>query len=152
MNEDKILKKATSYCAYQERSEKQLREKLIKLGADEYLAEKLTNLLINEKYCDNLRFAKSYVRGKFYQKKWGKLKIKAGLKTHNLPPNLIDIALGEIDTGDYLQQLEKNLKTKAKSVGNHDKKAQRFKVYQSLYRKGFESDLIFKLMGEHLSD
>lgn len=152
MKQEKILEKISSYCAYQERSEKQVREKLHKLGADESLTEKLTHLLINEKYLDNLRFAKSYARGKFYQKKWGKQKIIAGLKTHYIPLNQINIALGEIDSADYIEELEKILKKKADSVKPFDNKTQRFKIYQSLYRKGYESELIFKLMEEVVRD
>ncbi|KXK41161.1 MAG: regulatory protein RecX [Bacteroidetes bacterium OLB11] len=72
--------------------------------------EELENIiveLIADEFLNEERFAKQYARGKFYQKNWGKIKIKYELKSKGISAYLIQNALSQIDDEDYEKTLFK---------------------------------------------
>src|ERR1700761_2983059 len=97
------LAKAEHYCAYQERSQQEVRDKLYEWGLWTDAVENIISQLITAGFLNEERFAKAYSLGKFRQKAWGKGKIKQGLKLKKVPDVLIKKALLVIDADDYLQ-------------------------------------------------
>ena len=98
--------KAEHYCAYQERSQQEVRDKLYEWGLKSTVVEATISALITGNYLNEERFAKAYTAGKFNQKAWGKLKIKQGLKLKRVPEVLIKKALQIIDGDAYLLALQ----------------------------------------------
>ena len=79
-NDAKTAKsKAEAYCAYQERSQYEVRGKLISLGMRNQELEEIILHLIETNFLNEERFAKAYAQGKLRVKGWGKNKIKQGL-------------------------------------------------------------------------
>jgi regulatory protein len=74
------LTKAEHFCAYQERSQQEVRDKLYEWGLWPDAVEQSISRLIEGNFLNEDRFAKAYTKGKFNQKAWGKIKIKQGLK------------------------------------------------------------------------
>src|SRR5476651_694137 len=110
ITDEKIgLTKAEHYCAYQERSQQEVRDKLYEWGLYPKSVENIISQLISANFINEERFAKAYAKGKFNQKGWGKIKIKQGLKLKQVPDVLIKKALQTIDPDDYLKTLEKVL-------------------------------------------
>ena len=72
--------KIKHYCAYQERSHKEVMGKLYDLGLFKKDAELLVSQLIEEGYLNEERFAIQFAGGKFRIKQWGKKKIVYALK------------------------------------------------------------------------
>src|SRR5690606_22791562 len=72
--------KAEAYCAYQERSQQEVRDKLYHMNLHTSQVEELIAYLIENNFLNESRFANAYVSGKFRMKKWGRKKIKQGLK------------------------------------------------------------------------
>ncbi|HCM75832.1 MAG TPA: RecX family transcriptional regulator, partial [Cytophagales bacterium] len=70
------LQKIYHYCAYQERSHKEVRNKLYDYGLWGSEVEDLLTRLITEDFLNEERFAKSFAGGKFRMKKWGRIKIE----------------------------------------------------------------------------
>src|ERR1700753_2259928 len=98
ITDEKIaLRKAEHYCAYQERSQQEVRDKLYEWGLHQNAVENLIVQLIAGNFLNEERFANAYARGKFNQKGWGKIKIKQGLKFKKVPDVLIKKALQTID-------------------------------------------------------
>ena len=140
------LKKAEAYCAYQERSQYEVRGKLISLGIYHEDLENIILSLIENNFINEERFAKAYAQGKFRIKEWGKLKIKQGLKFKQISPPLIKKALDHINKEEYLLTLEKILSKKIDfNVKKTDLKTKN-KAIQYALSRGFESDLIFFLL------
>ena len=77
---DKAYPKALKYCAYQERSQQEVRDKLYSWGLHRNEVENIIVDLISEGYLKEERFAIAFSGGKFRMKKWGKIKIKLALK------------------------------------------------------------------------
>ncbi len=142
-----IRKKIYQFCAYQERSENQVKEKLKSLGLqNEQQIFDLIQELKTEKFIDEERFVKSFVRGKFRNCKWGKEKILYELNAQNFSSKLVEIALSEIDDEEYFQNLYQLAKKKIQSL--YDDKDAYLKTQKYLLQKGYELENIQKILKE----
>jgi regulatory protein len=136
------LKKAARYCAYQERSQQEVRDKLYEWGLWPEAVENIIVDLIGEGFINEERFANAYAIGKFNQKAWGKIKIKQGLKLKRVPEGLIKKALLAIPYDDYVHTLNTVLTKKAKTLNEKDTYKLKYKLQQYALSRGFEADLI----------
>ena len=146
IDEQLALEKAAHYCAYQERSQQEVRDKLYEWGLWPEAVENTIVKLIGEGFLNEERFAKAYATGKFRQKRWGKIKIKQGLKLKRVPDVLIKKALNGIDFDAYLQTLSDVLTKKAALVKEKDVRKRHYKLQQYAMGRGFESDLILDVL------
>lgn len=145
-----ILQKAASYCAYQERTQDEVKQRLKKWNvwgdeADEIIAE-----LISMNYLSEERFAKTYAGGKFRVKNWGRMKIRQELNRRGLSTYSIEKGMNEIGDEDYLSGLRELLSKKRNLLSKTE--TDPFKLKQKLARfalgKGYESELVWKELGE----
>ncbi|MDB5109293.1 MAG: RecX family transcriptional regulator [Mucilaginibacter sp.] len=145
-DEKVALAKAEHYCAYQERSQQEVRDKLYEWGLWPQAVENIIVQLISSNFLNEERFAKAYTKGKFNQKDWGKIKIKQGLKLKQVPDVLIKKALGTIDPDNYFQSLEKVLQKKSALIAEKDPYKRRYKLQQYAMSRGYELDLILEVL------
>lgn len=145
---DRILR----YCAYQERSHEEVRQKLYSLGATNDEAGELMVFLIHEGFLNEERFARAFARGKFKMKHWGRIRIKNNLEARGISKNCIKIGLTEIDPDDYLKTLNNLLATKAADTRDTNIFVRRNKVASFAIRKGFEPDLVWAAVRDLLPD
>lgn len=145
-----ILQKAASYCAYQERTQDEVRQRLKKWNvwgeeADELIAE-----LISMNYLSEERFAKTYAGGKFRIKNWGRRKIEQELQRRGLSSYSIEKGMQEINDDDYVTGLKELLAKKKLLLERTEPDL--FKRKQKLARfaigKGYEGELVWKEIGE----
>ena len=73
---DHVLDKMAKYCAYQERCVKDVRDKLKTFDIAEEEKEKILEYLLDNRFVDDERFAKAFVRGKVNQSGRGMNKIR----------------------------------------------------------------------------
>jgi regulatory protein len=138
--------KAESYCAYQERSQFEIRNKLYEWGLHQKDVEEIISELIELNFLNEERFALAYSLGKFKIKGWGKNKIRQGLKLKRIPDKLIIKSLKEINENDYLLMLTKILKKKLNTISEKDPFKIRYLLSRFATSKGYESDLIADLL------
>src|SRR5665213_324737 len=143
--------KAEHYCAYQERSQQEVRDKLYEWGLKTDEVENTISGLIEDNFLNEERFSKAYALGKFRQKGWGKGKIKQGLKFKRVPDVLIKKALAAIPGDEYLAMLQKVVSKKAKLITEKDPFKRDYKLRQYAMSRGYESDLISDLLREMTS-
>jgi len=141
-----ILQKAASYCAYQERTQEEVKQRLKKWNvwgeeADEIVAE-----LISMNYLSEERFAKTYAGGKFRIKNWGRMKIRQELNRRGLSEYSIQKGMNEIQDEAYISGLKELLRKKKLLLAKTE--TDPFKLKQKLARfalgKGYESELVWK--------
>ena len=137
---DAIKQKMARYCAYQERSHYQVEKKLREMDMIPEAIDAIMLFLIQEGFLNEERFARAYVRGKFYQNGWGKQKIIQGLKQHQIHPNLITTALTEINQTDYQQTIKNLIEKKTKSLPDNKSYQTKQKIVRYLVQKGFRYD------------
>lgn len=145
-NPEVALAKAEHFCAYQERSQQEVRDKLYEWGLWPDAVEQTISRLIEGGFLNEDRFAKAYVKGKFSQKAWGKIKIKQGLKLKRVPDVLIKKALLTIDLDDYMTALTRLLEKKATTVIEKNEFKRRYKLQQYAMSRGYEADLIAEVL------
>ena len=146
LDKKQALAKAESFCAYQERSQKEVRGKLLDLGMrGDDLEEIITDLILNN-FLNEERFAMNYASGKFNIKHWGRIKIKQGLKLKGVPDKMLQKAIYSLDEDDYLLTLEKLAVKKAESLSENDPFKRKMKLMSYLQAKGFETDLILLVL------
>ena len=109
------LIKAESYCAYQERCQQEVRDKLYSWGLHEVQVENVIAELIASNFINEERFAKAYARGKFRIKKWGRVKISIELKRRKISAYCIKKGLAEIEEEEYIKTLQKVAEVKIKA-------------------------------------
>ncbi|MCX6208926.1 MAG: regulatory protein RecX [Bacteroidetes bacterium] len=135
------LQKIKQYCAYQERSHFETKNKLFEYGLKPSEVDNILATLIEENFLNEERFATLFAGGKFRIKHWGKVKIKYELQQHKVSIYNIKKALQQIDEDEYLQALEKICKKYYTPLkGKQIEKNYKTKTY--LQQKGFELDLI----------
>ena len=145
-DEKVALAKAEHFCAYQERAQQEVRDKLYDWGLWPDAVENIIVKLIGDNFLNEERFAKAYVQGKFKQKGWGRIKIKQGLKIKKIPENLLKKALLTIDGDEYFDMLTRVLSKKAVLLTEKVPYKRRYKLQQYALSRGFETDLIIDVL------
>lgn len=138
-----------SYCVYQDRCHKEVEEKLYKMGMIPQACEVILLHLMEHNFLNEERFAKSFARGKFRIKKYGKVRITQELKFRNISAYNIKTAMKEIDSNDYLLTLEKLTTQKWEHTFESNFFKKKKKVVDFLLRKGYEYDLILKNLSKY---
>lgn len=142
-----IKKKLADYCVYQDRSHYEVEQKLKELRTlNEDERGEILIWLIQNNFLNEERFSKSYARGKFYQKKWGKIKIMQGLKQKRIPTNLIDKGIEEINEEDYKSTLIELTEKKWNIIRESEVYLKKKKIYNYLLQKGYEYNLINEIL------
>ena len=144
--------KIRRYCAFQERSHQEVRNKLYEYGIyrsdiDEILAD-----LITEGYLNEERFSKAFAGGKFRMKKWGRIKIVHELESKGVSKNCIKAGLKEIDPVQYEETLRTLLEVKYRQIDDDNLFVMRDKSAKYAIQKGYEPDLVWSLMKEIAPD
>src|SRR5882672_2796840 len=110
------LPKAKHYCAYQERSHREVKDKLYGFGLNTKEVDQILSTLIEENYLNEERFAIQFAGGHFRTKKWGRVKITYALKQKQVSPYCIKKALKQIDEDEYLKTLQKLFEEKLRTL------------------------------------
>lgn len=146
-SKEEALQKAKQYCAYQERCHSEVKDKLYSFGLYKKEVDELLSELISDNYLNEERFAIQYAGGKFRIKQWGRVKIKYALKQKQVSEYCIKKALKIIDEGDYNKTAQKLFDQKLKTLKTEKNIFSRKKKLQDhLIQKGFESNLVSKLL------
>ena len=143
--ESSVKNKIENYCAYQERCHNDVKNKLNKLGIfgdqlDEYIF-----YLIDENYLSETRYSEAFVRGKYNNNNWGRIKIKMELNSKNISEWNINNALKQITEEDYENKLFKICEKQMQNIDDNQYKFKN-KIIRRLTQKGWEMDLIIKCL------
>lgn len=139
---EEVISLMEHFCAYQDRCHSEVEKKLYEYRMIPEAKEKIIVHLISQNYLNEERFAKSFVRGKFNTKHWGKIKIKAALKQRNISEVNIKTAFNEIDAENYLSILTKEMVKKLTVLHENNPWKRKKKTFDYLIQKGFEYNLI----------
>jgi regulatory protein len=146
---EKAWQKIKHYCAYQERSHAETRDKLYKFGLYKPEVETLLTQLIEENYLNEERFAIAFAGGHFRSKQWGRVKIKYALSQKKVSAYCIKKALASIDEGEYEQCLQKLAAAKL-AILKAEKNIfiKKTKLQNYLLQKGYENNLVGTLVNK----
>jgi regulatory protein len=143
---DEIKQKLVNYCVYQDRCHSEVEQKMREFVLIPEAKDEILLYLMKENYLNEERFTRSYIRGKFNIKHWGKNKIKMHLKQKGITEKLINKSFDEIDDEDYLRIIKKiyeNYFLKQKGLQAYQKKS---KTIKYLLSRGFEYENILQVI------
>lgn len=129
-------------CAQAEHCEQEMRDKMKRWGMDVVAQNRVIERLAQERYIDNERYARAFVKDKVRYNKWGRRKVQQALWMKRIDDDIQQRVLDEIDDAEYLKVLMPLLKQKRKSI----KAANDYELNQKLVRfalsRGFDYGVI----------
>ena len=151
ISKDEALSLLQKYSAYQDRCHQEVRTKLLSYQIYGDDLEDIISQLIQEKYLDELRYAKSFVRGKVNIKKWGPIKIKQHLAQKQISAYCQRKAFEEIEDRTHLENLQYWLSRKERDYSKDNEFIKRQKLMRFLQSKGFEYSEIKDQLNRHFN-
>lgn len=142
ITEQEAFLQLATLCAQAEHCEQEMRDKLKRWGVDESAQNSIIGRLVNERYIDDERYARAFVKDKIRYNKWGRRKVQQALWLKHIDAEIQQCVLDEIDDNEYLDVLRPLLRQKRKTT-----KAQNdYELNQKLVRfalgRGFTFDII----------
>ena len=141
-------KKLEHYCAYQERCHQEVRQKLRDILMTPEAIDQIMVYLIEHNFLNEERFAKTFVKGKFSTKKWGKHRLTSELKKRDVSKNNINVAIKEITEDEYTDTFNALAEKKAISISESNKLKKKRKLADYLLYRGWESHLVYDKVNE----
>ena len=146
MTEQEAYLQLAALCAQAEHCQQEMRDKMRRWELDETVQNRIIDRLIKERYIDDERYARAFVKDKIRYNKWGRRKVQQGLWQKRIDADIQQRVLDEIDEKEYLDILRPLLKQKRKSI----RAASDYELNQKLVRfalsRGFTFDLIRQCM------
>lgn len=144
-------KKVEGYCAYQERCHLEVTTKLRTMRMIPEAIDLITTHLIQNDFLNEERFSRSYARGKFNVKNWGKTKIVSELRRRNISKYNIKLAMEEIDEEDYIQKLDLIARKRLIQIKEVNLQKRKKKLANYLLYRGWEINLVYSKISELIS-
>ena len=142
MTEQEAYLRLTALCAQAEHCQQEMRDKMKRWELDETVQNRVVARLIKERYIDDERYARAFVKDKILYNKWGRRKIQQALWMKRIDDEIQQRVLDEIDDEEYLNVLKPLLKQKRKNT----KAESDYELNQKLVRfalgRGFTFDII----------
>ena len=149
---DEIKRKIEQYCVYQDRCHKEVEQKMRDYQLIPEAKEMILLSLMQDNFLNEERFAKSFARGKFRIKKWGKQRIIRELKFKEISTYNIKTALKEIDEKEYLKTIYQITENRNNVISEPNQFKRKKKLINFLMRKGYENELVYKTVNEVVNE
>ncbi len=138
IGKEQAIQRIRHYCAYQERAQQEVRDKLYELGMTMDEVEEIMSDLIAENFLNEERFATQFAGGHFRIKGWGKVKIQHALQQKRVSSYNIKIGLRAIDEAAYMKTLQSLATKKWTSLKGERGLSRMAKTQAFLHQRGFE--------------
>ena len=142
ITEQEAYLQLAALCAQAEHCQQEMRDKMRRWEVDETAQNRIIARLVKERYIDDERYARAFVKDKIRYNKWGRRKVQQALWLKHIDADIQQRALDEIDEKEYLDVLRPLLKQKRKSI----KAESDYELNQKLVRfalgRGFGFDII----------
>ena len=129
-------------CAQAEHCQYEMFEKMRRWELDDEAQARVMQRLVSERYVDDERYARAFVKDKVHYNKWGRRKVEQALWQKHIDEDIRQQVLDEIDDEEYISVLRPLLKQKRRST----KAANDYQLNQKLMRfalgRGFTFDII----------
>ena len=142
MTEQEAYLQLAAICAQAEHCEQEMRDKMKRWEIDETAQNRIIDRLTKERYIDNERYARAFVKDKIRYNKWGRRKVQQALWMKRIDQDVQQRVLDEIDDKEYLNVLRPLLKQKRKSIKADSDYETNQKLVRFALSRGFTFDII----------
>lgn len=148
-NPQKVADRMRALCSRREYCRSDIMKKVMtSLDGDREEAEKIVELLVSERYIDDLRYASAFARDKASLAGWGEVKIRYMLSSKGISKDVISQALEEIDENKAGERLEKLMENKLRSL--KDDPQVRLKLLRFGLGRGYSYDEVSSVVEQLL--
>ena len=137
------IERLKNYCALQDKCQWDVIQKMHEWSLLEVSQNHILEILIQEQYVDEERYSRSFCRGKFRIKKWGKIKIRNELKKKYISEVCITKGLQEISDSEYQKGLDTQYHKQKDATKEKNYFVKKKKIATYLISKGYESNLVW---------
>ena len=142
ITEDQAFQKLSALCARAEHCSHEMAEKMRKWDMADDAVARVMERLTKERYVDDERYCRFFVRDKIRYNKWGRRKVEQALYMKRIPGDIAARVLDEVDPDVYADILRPLLAAKRKTT----KAASDYELNGKLTRfalgRGFTPDII----------
>ena len=142
MTEQEAYLQLAALCAQAEHCQQEMRDKMRRWELDETVQNRIVTRLVKERYVDDERYARAFVKDKIRYNKWGRRKVQQALWQKHIDADVQQRVLDEIDEIEYLDILRPLLKQKRKSIKAESDYELNQKLARFALSRGFTFDLI----------
>ena len=142
MTEQEAYLQLAALCAQAEHCQQEMRDKMRRWELDETVQNRIIDRLIKERYVDDERYARAFVKDKIRYNKWGRRKVQQALWMKRIDADIQQRVLDEIDEKEYLDVLRPLLKQKRKSIKAESDYELNQKLLRFALSRGFGFDII----------
>ena len=129
-------------CAQAEHCEQEMRDKMKRWEIDAATQDSIIARLVKERYIDNERYARAFVKDKIRYNKWGRRKVQQALWMKRISDDIQQRVLDEIDEKEYLDVLIPLLKQKRKTIKAKNDYELNQKLVRFALSRGFDFGII----------
>ena len=142
MTEQEAFLQLAALCAQAEHCQQEMRDKMKRWEMAPEVQERVIARLIKERYINDERYARAFVKDKIRYNKWGRRKVQQGLWIKHIDDDIQQRVLSEVDDTEYLAVLKPLLKQKAKSIKAENDNELTQKLVRFALGRGFTYDII----------
>ena len=129
-------------CAQAEHCQQEMHDKMKRWDIDAATQDRIVARLIKERYVDDERYARAFVKDKIRYNKWGPRKVQQGLWLKHIDDDIQERVLSEVDDSEYLDVLRPLLKQKVRSIRAENDYERTQKLVRFALGRGFTFDII----------
>jgi len=129
-------------CAQAEHCQYEMVEKMRRWELSEEAQARVMQRLVAERYVDDERFARAFVKDKIRYNKWGRRKVEQALWAKHIDEDIRQRVLDEVDDEEYISVLRPLLKQKRKSTKANSDYELNGKLIRFAMGRGFTMDII----------
>lgn len=133
-------------CAQAEHCEQEMRDKMKRWEIDAATQDSIIARLVKERYIDNERYARAFVKDKIRYNKWGRRKVQQALWMKRISDDILQKVFDEIEDKEYLDVLIPLLKQKRKSTRANSDYELNQKLVRFALSRGFDFGIIRQCM------
>lgn len=142
ISEQEAYLRLAALCAQAEHCQQEMRDKMKRWNIDETVQNRIIDRLVKERYIDDERYARAFVKDKIRYNKWGRRKVQQALWQKRINDDIQQCVLDEIDEKEYLDVLRPLLKQKRSSIKADSDHELNQKLVRFALSRGFTFDII----------
>lgn len=144
ISESKALSRVANQCARREYCVFDIETKLQRYNLEYEIIKRIVAKLKQEKYIDEERFTRSFIRDKIRFNKWGKLKIEFALRQKRIPENIVELVFSEFTDNMLNDSLQELLQAKWKTIKATSDYEKQTKLIRFALSRGFDMSHILQ--------
>ncbi len=142
---EQALQRLAALCSQSEHSSAEVRRKALAWQLSEADTERIVDYLVDERYIDDARYCRAFVRDKLRYNHWGRIKIYQMLRMQNLQEADIRQGMEAIDEEEYKKILTRIIQAKARTLTDEDPRQRQAKILRHAASRGFELEVILRV-------